>query len=283
MTHKKPQGLKLDAMDTPLDCRLTRRLTRRQSLICASASLVATSNGSAQESAPIAVRVVSESWDHLIELNAQGRAQGPIADFVNRMNAVQSRFDFQWQVVPRLRVNRMFIQGEADLYPLRTLDWVEPELRLQASRALLEASDVYIARRDNRYGGARIFDELPARLIAGVRGYHYRLFDNNPDEQWITQRFRAQLLPSNGAVIRFVEMGRAEVGIVPEAIMAKVLQDPKMREALIVAERYDSRVQLSHLVRKDGPITVAELNAILELLFRAGDVDRLRQHFRIAR
>ena len=229
----------------------------------------------------IPVRVISEPWETLIEADAAQRPIGAIAEFVLRMNAVQSRFDFRLQIVPRLRVNRMFIEGEADLYPLRTLDWVEPELKLLASRPLVQTGDVYIARRDNAVGGARIFEQLATRSLVGVRGYHYGLFGNNSDERFIRKHYRAELLPTNAAVVRFVELGRAEVGIVPEAMVAKILQDPQRRANLIVADRYDSRVELSHLVRQGGPIGVEMLNELLEPLFQAGDVAHLQRQMQI--
>jgi hypothetical protein len=212
-----------------------------------------------------------------------GKPQGPFAEIIQRMNALQTRFNFDLQLVPRLRLNHLFAAGEADVYPFRTLAWTEPELKLQATQTLISTGDVYIARRDNRYGGVKVFQNLARRSLAGVRGYHYGVFANNADPDYIARHFKAQLLPSNEAVVGFVQLGRAEVGIVPEAIMAMMLEDPHVREALIVSERFDSRVELSHLVRRDGPISVAEMNAVVDLLAAAGDLNRLKARLNIQR
>jgi hypothetical protein len=61
-------------------------------------------------------------------------------------------------------------------------------------------------------------------------------------------------------------------------ILARYLAEPATRGKLIVGG-YDSRVQLSNLVRKGGPISVAEMNAIVVLLEKSGDVGRLRRKF----
>jgi hypothetical protein len=116
------------------------------------------------------------------------------------------------------------------------------------------------------------------RIIAGVRGYHYALFGNNPSEPYIRKHFNAYLLHSNEAVVQFVLADRADIGIIPEMILARYLADPAIGGKLIVGG-YDSRVQLSNLVRKDGPISVAEMNAIVDLLAKSGDVERIRRRY----
>ncbi len=70
--------------------------------------------------------------------------------------------------------------------------------------------------------------------------------------------------------------GRTDVGIVPEVIIAKYLDDPAFRANVIIGEAYDSRVELSNLVRQDGPISVDEMNAIVDLLVKSGDVAKLK-------
>jgi hypothetical protein len=229
------------------------------------------------------VRVVSEPWAWLIDKVGNGPVYGPIADFIGRMNTEQRDFAFELQLVPRLRVNLMFEAGEADVYPLRTLDWIEPGLKLLATRTLLETGDLYIARADNRHGGAAIFKDVRPLHIAGVRGYHYRVFDNQPSAAYIRARFNATLLLSNEAVIKFVMLGRADVGIVPEAIMVHALRNPELRRQLILSPQYDSRVALSHLVREGGPISVEAMDAIVLQLERNGDVARLREQLTLVR
>jgi ABC-type amino acid transport substrate-binding protein len=225
---------------------------------------------------PQRVRVVSESWAWLIRDGGGGRPEGPIAEFIARMNEVQAQFRFELQIVPRLRVDLMFRQGEADVFPLRTVAWTDPALKLRATRTLLKTGDLYIARADHPLRAA-VFQDLPQRRIAGVRGYHYAVFGNNPDANWIRAHFKAELLPSNESVIEFVRLGRAEVGIVPEAIMVHALRDARLARELVVSPQYDSRVELSHLVREGGPISVEAMNGIVELLERAGHLQRLHQ------
>jgi ABC-type amino acid transport substrate-binding protein len=227
------------------------------------------------------VVVASETWDRLLYLDSKDVPRGTLADFIDRMNAVQNKFHFDLVVYPRVRLDQIFIAGQADVYPLRTLQWTSPALRLLATRTILSSGDVYVARRDNRYGGRAVFADLKARQLAGVRGYHYQLFGNNPDENFIRTHFHADLLPTNEAVMKMVLAGRADVGIVPEMIVARYRQDPALQRQLIVAGQFDSHVDLSNLVREGGPISVAQMDAIVELLVKAGDVDRLKARIKL--
>ncbi len=225
--------------------------------------------------AQVKVRVATETWGQLMYLDKRNVPSGVIAEFVQRMNEVQTKYRFELTIYPRLRLDQVFIDKQADMYPLRTVAWTRPELGLLATRTVFSSGDVYFAHSSNRFGGRRVFADLKARKVAGVRGYHYRLFDNNPDEAYVRKQHGAYLVSSNEAVVNFVLADRADIGIIPEVIMAHYLADPKMRAQLIVGD-YDSRAELSNLVRKDGPISVDDMNAIVDLLARAGDIDKLK-------
>jgi ABC-type amino acid transport substrate-binding protein len=223
------------------------------------------------------VVVVTDSWAHLMYQDDKNVPSGVLADFVNRMNTVQDKFQFDLRIYPRLRVDSAFEKKEADVFPLRTVAWTKPSFGLLPTKTIFTSGDIYFARSANRHGGRKVFENLKSRGVAGVRGYHYQVFNNNPDERYIRKNFRAHLLGSNEAVISFVMAGRTDVGIVPEVILAKYLEDPAFRAQVLVGDAYDSRVELSNLVRKDGPISVDEMNAIVELLVKSGDVARLKE------
>jgi ABC-type amino acid transport substrate-binding protein len=231
--------------------------------------------GGAAHAAQTRVVVATESWAQLMYLDKQNVPQGVLADFVRRMNTVQDKFRFELAIYPRLRLDLVFMDKRADVYPLRTIAWTKPELGLLPTKTILTSGDVYFAHSANRYKGRAVFADLKSKKIAGVRGYHYQLFDNNSDEAWIKKNFDAYLVASNEAVVDFVLADRADVGIVPEVIMANYLADPRMRARLLIGE-FDSRVELSNLVRKDGPISVDQMNAIVDLLIKSGDVNQLK-------
>lgn len=255
----------------PLNINATLRLVLL-SLLCAT--------GAAAQ-AQTKVIVATESWAQLMYLDQKNAPQGVLADFVHRMNEVQDKFKFELAIFPRLRLDQEFMGKQADVYPLRTVAWTRPELGLLPTRTILISGDLYFARAGNRFGGAKVFDDIGKKKIAGVRGYHYQLFNNNADEAYIKKNFNAYLVASNEAVVNFVLADRADVGIIPEVIMANYLADPRMRDKLLVGERYDSRVELSNLVRKDGPISVDDMNAIVDLLVKSGDVAKLKSKLSI--
>src|SRR5450830_208510 len=130
-------------------------------------------------------------------------------------------------------------------------------------RAHLRISEVFGDDdfRRNTHIGMASHDEFDHSIIGGKE---------------IGVEFNAYLLASNDAVIKFIMAGHADVGIAPEIIIAKYLADPKMRTQIIVGDEFDSHVELSNLVRKDGPITVKEMDAIIDLLIKSGDVATLK-------
>lgn len=229
----------------------------------------------------IKVVAASETWDQLLYLDKNDAPKGPIVDFIKRMNEVQDKFDFQIVVLPRLRLNQFFIEKKADVYPFRTVQWTEPELNLLATQTICSSGDRYIAKKTNRYGGMRVFDDLQHRTIVGVRGYHYRVFANNPDENYIQSHFSATLVKSNEAVVQLILAGRGDVGVVPEAIIAAYFKTMGMSDKLIVGKQFDSQVELSNLVRKNGPISREEMNHIIDLLIKSGDVEKMKHIFNL--
>src|SRR4051812_27444760 len=82
------------------------------------------SSAQAGEKLRTPVVVATESWGQLMYLDGNGAPKGVLADFINRMNVVQEKFQFQLSIYPRLRLDKLFADKEADVYPLRTTLWV---------------------------------------------------------------------------------------------------------------------------------------------------------------
>ncbi|OLZ67976.1 hypothetical protein BS642_21510 [Chromobacterium violaceum] len=223
------------------------------------------------------VIVASETWAQLIYSGANGKPAGPIVDFVNKMNKVQSRYSFKFIIIPKLRLNKFFIEKRADVYPFRTTKWTEKELKLQQTKTIATSGDVYIAKKENTHGGEAVFSNIRSRKIAGVLGYHYNIFNNNPDDRYIKGNFQAELLPSNEAVVKFILSGRAEIGIVPETIIGEYMENKTIKNQLIVSKTFDSRVELSNLVRENGPISVEEMNIIISKMESNGDIKEFKK------
>lgn len=235
-----------------------------------------------QAKPPQKVIVATETWGELMYLDANNKPAGPLADFVHRMNQVQNKFAFEISIYPRTRLDRIYAQRKGDVYPLRSMTWVSPAMNLLPTKTILTSGDVYIARKNNHYGGDAVFDKPRSKIVAGVRGYHYHHFNNIAEEAYIKRNYKADLLNSNEAVIQFVLADRADLGIVPEMIVAKYLKDQGNNGQLIVGP-FDSRVELSNLVRAGGPVSVSQMNAIIDMLVKSGDVARLRDTLTIAR
>ncbi|AUH52146.1 hypothetical protein CXB49_15645 [Chromobacterium sp. ATCC 53434] len=223
------------------------------------------------------VVVAAEVWAPMIYFGKDGKPAGSVVEFIDQMNKVQDHYKFKFTIIPKLRLNQVFLEKRADVYPFRTTVWTKKELNLLPTKTIVSTGDVYIARKDNKYGGKAVFSDIPSKKIAGVLGYHYGIFNQNPDEKYIKRNFHAELLPSDEEVMKFILIGRAEVGIMSEILVGAFMQDQAIRNQLIVSNTADARVDLSNLVRADGPISVADMNAIISKMDSMGKIEKYKK------
>lgn len=222
------------------------------------------------------VLVASDDWPPLLTEGAHARDApiGFIADFFKAANAIQNSIVFDVVVMPFKRIQREVAHGNVDVVAMKNIAWMG-DLALTSSEPVIHSGDVYIALAESGRTQT-FFQEKSERQWVGVNGYHYGFANFNSDAEYLRKKFNIQLVTNNFSVIRMILKGRAEVGVVPETVLTHFMETKGIKQdAFLIGKAYDSEYTLSHLVRKNGPISVDQMNDIIRQLRVSGELNAL--------
>jgi ABC-type phosphate/phosphonate transport system substrate-binding protein len=116
--------------------------------------------------------------------------------------------------------------------------------------------------------------------MALYRGYHYGFADFNADEQFLQERFNAQISNSHEGNIIKILRGRVDIAVVTQSFLARYLKDnPDVGEQLLISLKLDQQYHHTILIRKGAKPTVDEINALLTGMEKAGILERLWEQY----
>jgi ABC-type amino acid transport substrate-binding protein len=205
---------------------------------------------------------------------------GMVEDLAAAMNEAQG--DYVFKVVPTTATQRYadLQAGRYDAIAFEDLAWGWKDEPVQASDVFMEGREVYVALkapgRDQSF-----FDDLASKTIAVVYGYHYGFAGFNADPGWLARHFRVEesLMPSTSLV--HLLQHQADVAVVPDLLLGEfVKRYPQYKDAFLVGDKPDQVYHHTILVRRDGPLPVATVDAILAGLKQSGAIDRLVAPYR---
>ena len=200
---------------------------------------------------------------------------GMVAALAAAMNAAQG--DYVFQVVPTTAGQRYadFAAGKFDAIAFEDLDWGWKDYPVEASDVFMEGKEVYVALRMPGRGQA-FFDDVAARKIAVVYAYHYGFAGFNADPAWLAKHFAVEESLTPSTSLYFLLQHRVDLAVVPNLFLdAFVKEHPAYKDAFLVGDRPDQTYHHTILVRRDGPIPVAAVDAILASLKQSGALDAL--------
>ncbi len=192
---------------------------------------------------------------------ALNRSQGDYR-FVLRATSLNRRFDD-------------FRQGRIDMALFENPAWDWSGIEVMPVDMGLEDAEVLVARRevgrDQRY-----FDRLQGRRLALFNGYHYGFADFNSDPKWLEHHFNAVLTYSHESNLGLVLRGRADIAPITRSWLgARLREQPKLAEQLLVSEREDQRYRHFALIRPQAPINAETFAGLLEELRESGELQRI--------
>lgn len=229
------------------------------------------------------VKVGGYEFAPFVELGQGGKPQGLALRLIEAMNAHQSRYTFEF--VPT-SPNRRYKDLEdrrfdAMLFESPEWGWTERKLPIEASRVFLDGGEVYIALtkpgRDRSY-----FDDFTDKRMVGILGYHYGFAGFEADPAQLATKWKMALVKENGAAIDMILKDRGDVAVVTDAFLKRRLRDrPELAARLLVSDRFDQHYAHRVLLRRDGPVSAAEMNRILDAMEIDGTLARLWRDFGI--
>ncbi|WCL55173.1 hypothetical protein [Gimibacter soli] len=218
---------------------------------------------------PAPIPVVVAGYEFEPYVTASG---GLTPDLVAFLNEAQATYRFEFLVIPAQRRYRMMETGKVDVlfFEMPRWGWAESGVAVEATPVLMNDAEIFVARREQA-SNPGFFETIAHHRIAAVRGFHYRFAGFEADSATLTSKFDLQLVDSQPAVMRLVEGGMAEVGIVARSfLIGEMLQRPALLNAILVSPEVDQIFRLPALTRKDGPISAEALTALLQQLHDDG-------------
>jgi len=217
------------------------------------------------------VRVAGYDFPPFVE-DAATEPHGITLQMLEALNKLQSRYEFRFVATSARRRYLDFNEGKFDLILFETpeWEWSFKKYPVDFSRIFLRGGEMFIALAEPGRG-QEYFTDLKGKSIAGVSGYHYDFagFEANPEV--LQRKFGLRLVERPVSVIEAVLSKGSDLGIVTDAYLrAYVGQHPEAKSKLLLSDRYDQTYAHRILVRRDGPVSVAQIDGLLDQMEREG-------------
>jgi ABC-type amino acid transport substrate-binding protein len=217
-------------------------------------------------------------WPPFVEL--QGRNyQGMTLDLIDAANAIQGDFVFEFVLTNADDRHKDFFNKKFDMIFFEDIDWDWLAYPVNASTPLAKGTELYIALE--KPGRSQyFFQELNKKSLSAVAGLHYSFAGQNSDAAYLKQHFNIQLHNTTAEVLQDVLDGKTEIGVINSIALEEAFnQDPGLKRKIMIGKKIDQDFVLSILARKDGPMSIEQVNIMLDRLQKAGIIDKLWEKY----
>lgn len=220
------------------------------------------------------VKVGGYPFPPFVEVRGK-QVSGLTMDLIAAMNNVQDKFTFQFVLTSSTRRYADMEQGLFDVIFFESIKWGWEGKAVEASRVFDTGGEVYVARKEPGRTQS-YFDSLKGKSFRGYLGYHYGFAGFDADRERLEKEFNVTLTTTHKGNILSVLDGRADVAVVTESFLRLFLaKNPDYARRLLISQRRDQTYYLTILVRKEAPITVAQVNQILDRLKKGGELSEV--------
>ncbi len=209
---------------------------------------------------PVSVRVGGYQFEPFVE--GTGGLSVALARFLSEQ---QTSYQFEFIEIPARRRYDLLTSGKIDMvfFELPLWGWNGYADEIVTSSPLVRGYEVFVARRDHPLG-QEVFTALHKRKIALTFGYHYAFVGLSSDPDAIRANYDVVFAQEQLHALRHLMGGNVDLAVVNDMFLAQQIKDtPALQDTLRVGERVDQRYELPILLRRNAPISVSELNAIL--------------------
>jgi len=203
-----------------------------------------------------------------------GPQDGVSRDFVGLLNNVQDRYDFTFREITAPERYGAMARAQIDmiLFEEAVWGWDDQPVQVDVTVPILSGAEVLVGRA-GEFRGNLLYSALKTRRLALTIGYHYGFADFNADQAYLRTNFNVVFAEHQRDTLNLLLAGEADIAVLNEAFLERAYTaDPSLRAALVQADRHDQDYSLPIMVRRDGPVTAAELNGILTEMRRTGQL-----------
>ena len=228
------------------------------------------------------VRVGAYDFPPIATVDAHQRAHGLLGDLLGELESTHEHFVFRIVHTSPKRRHLDFQNGLYDVMFFEHPSWSWDTDAIDVSRPLLRDDEVYVALakpgRDQSF-----FDDVSQHRIVAIAGYHYGFAGLETDSEELTQRFNIELSHSHDRNLDLIKADRpsvAEVAVVSRSFLNRYFdQFPDERERFLVSERVDQSYELHVVSRRQGPISIQQIESLLQPLIESGRYQSMvREH-----
>ena len=256
-------------------------LTRSKSAVFLALAMMAIFSLSAHASATdIAVGVYN--FPPVASVNEEKEADGFLGDLFEELSREHESLSFQ---ILHTSPQRRYIDFEAGLYDVIFFEsphWKWDKLDVDMSQALLKDEEVYVALkkpgRDQSF-----FDHIGERSIVAISGYHYGFAGFSTDNSELLEKFDIEFSHSHHRNLNLIKADRpslAEVAIVSRAFLHTYWKNhPEDQGLFLVSDIADQSYELHIMARKNGPVSIKQIEQLLKPLIDSGRYQALVKRY----
>lgn len=197
-----------------------------------------------------------------------------VPQMIDALNKMQSDWRFEFVPVAARRRYGDLSQGRFDVMFFESPSWGwqnHPDALF--TKVFMTGGEVYVALAQPGRTQA-YFDTLEGKSLVGILGYHYGFAGFDADPEALARRFDIKLVSSHRSSIDLVLSGRRDVAVVTDSYLSLYLRDtPQAQGRLLVSDRLDQDYQHRVLLRRGGPLGVADMERLLDQLRQSGELN----------
>lgn len=194
------------------------------------------------------------------------------------LNKAQDTYDFQFLEIPARRRYDLMDEGKLDalFFEMMVWGWENRADLVATTPTVLTGSELFVARKDAASGADDtdgLFDDMYGKRLALTLGYHYGFAEFNADPDYLRENYDVIFSEYQRYTLRHVLAGTADLAVVNDSYLDRAFQkDEALRDRIIVSPTPDQCYALPVMVRKGGPIPLADMTALLARLKASGEL-----------
>lgn len=198
------------------------------------------------------------------------KTQGMGPEIISALNLVQNKFNFELVLVPISRRKQSLEESWIDIIMWDNINWGWDKSNLTSSKPLLASKDIFITH-SAKTKNQSYFNSFENKRICGVNGYHYKFMHFQTDYAYLKTLFDIVLVRTEEESIKMALLDRCDISVVSESALNWFLKlNPEHKNDIMSSERFDTQYTRHFLVPQYAPISVTEIDDILDKLKQLG-------------
>ena len=239
----------------------------------------------------LALLLISHNCQAKVEVNVGGYYYPPFIDItpdnirgitvtlLEILNRQQTQYHFNFVLTTAKRRYQDFSNNKFDVIFFENETWGWQQFPIEISNTYITGEEIYIALQKPKRGQS-YFNTLTDKTIAGIKGYHYRLFNYKIEESELTTDYKIVLSKNHQRNIDLLLSENIDIAIVNRSYLQHYqMKFPAIKNKLLISNKLDQRYAHKTLLRKNGTIPVKSFNQLLQQLEENGALKRLWQQY----